>query len=289
MYYPEELENQTQEAAKYSRVTSSLQLLGDSLRIRIDNPDSTQVTWWLQTARRTLLEGHTSSHLFDTLLHKVAYRDYQLKVNYISNGQLRSESKEAYAFKKALQVELIQPARVFPGEEVDVELQVRDYRGKTVSDVELTASALNAQFNEGLPLYGPKITKKPARERKPRPRYRLNRMALNNQPRPLDSTWYARLQLQEQLFYQLRFAGSGTLFHYDTLDTWQPEAAAPQFAPYIINQGKAEPIYLIYCNSELVYDHGIGGQQGYSFPARRATTASAFAPVNSKSPSTPCC
>lgn len=268
LHYPEELEAQTQEASKYAKVIPSLQLRGDSLRIRIDNPDSTLVTWWLLTARRTLLEGHTSSARFDTLLPNVSYRDYWLKVNYLSNDQMHSNNEEAYASKKMLQVELIQPEKVFPGEEVDVELRVRDYRGRPVSNVELTANALNAQFDDNLPVSGPQITKKQTRERKQRPRYKLDREVINKRPHPLDSAWYARLQLQEQLFYQLRFAGSGALFHYDTLDIGQPEPAAPQFAPYIINQGKAEPVYLIYCNSELVYYHGVSGQQGYSFPGK---------------------
>jgi hypothetical protein len=82
---------------------------------------------------------------------------------------------------------------------------------------------------------------------------------------PLDTAWYRRLGLEEELFYRLRFPEQGSYWQHDSLVADTAYRRLALFAPYVVKQGQAQPVYLIYCNRELVYYSGTDHQPPYSF------------------------
>ncbi|MFK7907137.1 MAG: carboxypeptidase-like regulatory domain-containing protein, partial [Chitinophagales bacterium] len=85
----------------------------------------------------------------------------------------------------------------------------------------------------------------------------------------INKDWYKKLQLDEKRYYQLRFPDKGVFMQTDSIEGIAPQDTfyrdIAQFAPHLVKDGKEQPIYLIYCNQNLVYYYEANPQSPYSF------------------------
>lgn len=264
-------EGETEQLSVGSRGSASLVQLsgefwGDTLAIFIRNPRRLAIAWHVEGERGVLGEGMAQGEDYLHLLPKLGRRDCRIKINYIWGGRLQGDEATVARYKNQLRIALRQPDKVLPGEVAQVEVAVTDYKQRPVPNTRLAAGAVNAQFPEGAALRAPRITHRPAKFKQAK-RYELDKAKASFRL-DLDADWYQRLHLDSLLFYQLRFPERGLHFHYDTLDLGRARPEPPQFAPFAVRKGKAQPIYLIYCNRELLYYYGLSGSPPYSFAGR---------------------
>ena len=238
----------------------------DSVFVSIQNPKKIPFQYRIGPKGRAVTEGQTDASYFQWAGPAPAGTAYFLEYQYIWGGRSANEMKSIEFYEKLLQIELESPEEVFPGEEVKVSLQVKDARNKPVEEADLTVGAVNAQFNSQAHFTSPDISYKPAQKPRTRNKFELDQAYFKNTTNlEMTADWAQKLDAQNQLFYRLRYHQEGVYMEYDSItgDSFYQHIA--QFAPYIIKKGKAEPIFLIYCNRELVYYHGVGDDPPYSF------------------------
>jgi alpha-2-macroglobulin len=249
-------------------VQLAAQLRGDTLRLQIQNPRRLKLYWQVQSRQGEWAAGYTADSAFSAVMPGAGGEAYFVQCHYVWGGLPQIAKAEALYYKKLLNIELEQPEKVYPGQTETIKIVAKDYRQRPVSGVHLAAGAINAQFEQTRSFKAPDIAYRPPRAPMIYNRFQTNPYTSRVLSSSLDTAWYRRLGLGEQLFYRLRFPEKGSFWQYDSLaaDTALRELAL--FAPYVVKQGRAQPIYLIYCNRELVYYYGTDDKPPYSFAGR---------------------
>jgi alpha-2-macroglobulin len=251
-----------------AEVQLSARLGGDTLYLVIENPRRLQLDWQVQTRQGVWAEGHTAEPVFARALPGARAEGYFAQCRYVWGGRPQRASAEVQPYKKLLNIALEQPEKVYPGQSELVKITATDYRQRPAAGVHLAAGAVNAQFEEGPGFKAPDISFRPARKPLVFNRFQLNPHDARFFRAPLDTIWYRRLGLEEELFYRLRYLEQGSYWQYDSIAVDTAYRRLALFAPYVVKQGQAQPIYLIYCNRELVYYYDTDHQPPYSFVGR---------------------
>jgi alpha-2-macroglobulin len=241
---------------------------GDSVEIRLYNPHRIPVIWQIFTKNGEADRGSFQEESRQWRRASQGSAPYFLKYQYIWGGKVYDKEEQIIPYKKLIHLEIEGPERVRPGQTVQMALQARDYRGREARGVNIAAGAVNAQFGSLDNIRSPKIRYRRAREPLNFGNFRLRALKKKSFRQPLDRRWYERLDLEKELFYRLRFSRQGIYAEYDTITVDSFYRGVAQIAPYIIRNGKAAPVYLVYCNRKLVYYYGVDDDPPYSFVGR---------------------
>jgi len=246
-----------------AQVAVSGEHVGDSLYVYVRNPRSLPLVWeWYENKK---LKTAASSIPAGVFFSRVANpnKSYYLKYSYKWNGRIFNQNLDLKFYKNKLDMQVIQPAVIQPGATVAVKVKIKDEKGKNAANVNLTALSINDQFKNSN-LYGPKIKIGPFKKPKKKPSYRFNTRK-NIKRKKITKNWVERMKLTEDLFYKIRYPQKGVLLHYEKIkgDSFYQDIA--QFAPYIIKDGKEQPILMIKVNRELVYFYDVDDNPPYSF------------------------
>ncbi len=233
-------------------------------QFQLNNPHQIPVHYTIQTKNQVVLRdsSSTSETIFSKSKHQGAYF---IQYSYVWGGTTHDEESSLQPYKQQLSIKVNQASKVRPGDLVNTEIEVLDYKGNSVQGVNLTAGAINAQFKKINNFSTPKISYK--RKRKPFQftNFELEAASLNLKKPPLTEKFYSDFNLEDHLFYKARFDNpNGIILQYDSLSNAKFSELA-QVAPYLIENGKEVPIHLIYINQKLVYYAGTTIPRPYSF------------------------
>ncbi|MCC8153797.1 MAG: carboxypeptidase-like regulatory domain-containing protein [Tannerellaceae bacterium] len=166
---------------------------------------------------------------------------------------------------KKLEIITDLPDRVYPGQEIETTIQVKDIQGKPVPKADLTAMAYNQLLNynpSDLPYYGPPVIGRHAKAS-----YELGEQLTATSTIPLSyDYWNAYARLDTLDYYRFAYPRENIFIH--TEDT--PDGIT-QFTPYVMHNGEALEIYAIECDGIPLFFSWTYHQQGYSFPVENAT------------------
>lgn len=239
----------------------------DSVFFRITNPRRLPVSWFLYRRQQEAARGWTADSLLEWSAPNPAAAPCRLKLQYTWAGKVQEEELALPAYRKMLAIEVEQPRRVAPGQAVPAKVRVLDYKGRPAPGADLVAGAIRAQFGTGKNYISPEI-----RYRKPEPAlqyndYQLAPCRFTTARRTITREWRRRFGLDSLLFYRLRHPPRGVLLAYDTLAADSFYRTVAQFAPYIVRDGREQPVVLAYCNRKLAYYSGADLSRPYSFAA----------------------
>ncbi len=264
------------------------QRLNDTLVFTAQNPQRVPLVYRIFRRNTLLSEGTTADNIWTWSTANIAH-DYTVHYAYTWAGEQQSFEDKSPFFEKVLNVSLQAPPRVEPGETVQIKVSVTTPDQRPVAGADVTAGGYNSQFGDKKPYSTPRISDK--KDKIPR-LYPLweDLESLNSASFyvPLSAQWYRRLALDSLPFYQLRkVAPPGNLAQPSAMAMAQnivppvfstpnpaqalkPEQDSfflkqPQFSPFIIQNYKAEPIYMIWVDEMLVYYHGVTQYTPYSF------------------------
>jgi len=156
-----------------------------------------------------------------------------------------------------------QPTIIQPGETVRVKVKIKDDKGKDAANVNLTALSINDQFKNTY-VNGPKIKIGPFKKPKEKPNYRTSSREKIKRKK-INKDWVQKMDLEEELFYKIRYPKKGLLLHYEKIEGDSFYQNITQFAPYIVNNGEEQPILMIKANRKLVYYYDVDDNPPYSF------------------------
>jgi hypothetical protein len=229
----------------------------DSLYIQLVNPLRLDVSWYIYQGNILLEKGYGKE--FD-LSYPGAFPDvtYYADIFYNMGDKEQVFRRTFVPRSDYLSVETDLPERAYPGQQIDVNIQVKDHAGKPVKEADLTAFAVNTLLNydvPDLPYYGT-----PPRTREQRPAYSIHgKDCIFSMP--LDYPfWNKTARLDEMPYYRFTYPGKSRFVY--TVNT--PDSTT-QFAPFVMKDGEAVDIYVIEANGRPVYFSWTEQPKGYSF------------------------
>lgn len=237
----------------------------DSVFVRLDNPFKLPVRYRIMCGHKTIQQG-----IGDSLFWKKQDRtqaSYYILFNYVWGGEMISRYINIHLLEKQLNIQLQQPQDVYPGQQADVKIKVTDYKNRPVQHVNLTAMAVNKQFEsttipwipylgkkkrDFLHFYNPNLY-----------RYRENAELddLTASDRDTVSTsMMKRTGVDSILFYKFSFPENGAFYFYDSICSTNA-----QFSPYMVESGKILQPLLIYLDNKLIYAIESNVKRRYAF------------------------
>lgn len=229
----------------------------DSFNVVVNNPQKVPVSWYVYQGNELLEKGSGDEIEFKS---KIENRElsYYVELLYSFGGTDHVITNEYTFREKSLDIAVNLPERVFPGQKLDVDIEVTDEAGDPVANVDLTAFATTAKLDHyvpDLPYYG-----STSRERSATATYSKRDLNSRSAVLSLDyERWAPRARLDTMKYYQLIYPGR-KFFSYK-----EPISDSTQFAPYVMQKGEAKQVYVIEINQEPVYFSWTGQPKGYSF------------------------
>lgn len=245
--------------------SSLLQISGnrtaDSIKLEVINPRNLFFNYNTYLKNQRLSSGYGDKLQVSEPLNSL--EDYQIAIQYIWGGEVKTENISVPIKDKALTIEVDQPNLVYPGQNSTIELSVTDYKGNPVKGVDITAYSLTKKFGH----HPPQL---PYLGKKRKSRNIINTFSLNsnklNQAKngELDfKYWNNKAGLNTIEYYKFLYPGNDI---YRT--SFYPKDSITQFAPFVFSNGKPIPIHVIYVDNVPVYFNWSTNQRPYSFNIR---------------------
>jgi hypothetical protein len=225
--------------------------------ISIQNPRRIPFVYNLYCGKAEVQRGFSDSLVY--VSRAKHHKPYSLSIRYLWGGEIRKSNYQINTKPRELTLTPIEPITVNPGAETELQLQVTDYKGRPVKNVDVTAYGITKKFEAPSPRV-PRFTKR----KKGRPiinNFEINRKYLSDQTMPLkymDWVFEAGIDSIEH-FRFLYPLDSVYRFEYATGD------GITQFAPYAIQEGRPKRIHIIYVDQKPIYFDWTTNPQPYAF------------------------
>ncbi|MDH5610248.1 MAG: hypothetical protein OEY56_12290, partial [Cyclobacteriaceae bacterium] len=233
---------------------------GDSLYVSLANPHAVPITYFIYRKSREIDRGRCVS--LDKRMATSTRQNYFVSIQYLWGGEVYSRNYEIPFRDAQLALRSFHPEVVFPGTEHELSVMVHDARGKPVGGVDVTAHALTSKFkNYNVPTL-------PYLGKTYKGRTKINSFRLNDfsdrkdtGSDKLDWTfWNSRMMLDSILYFQFLYPGRGMF-----ADRVATPDSSTQVAPFIVQNGKVQPAYMVYVDEHPVYFEMATQEQRYSF------------------------
>jgi hypothetical protein len=243
----------------------------DSLFIRINNPRNTKFWYTIYTGNK-LFESGTATRLIYQKPFKYTGR-VSVLVNSVWAGESISKEDIVPLLDHFLNVEVQQPVSVYPGQQADIEINVKDKTGKAVANADITAYAVTKKFDNYKSVTPPYLGS----------RYKNRPFKQDLLFKRLVDTGRVKLDWQ----YQSRQMGLDTITYYkfthpDTLYSITESApdSLTQVAPFVVKDGEILPVHILYIDEKPVYFSQSQDLQRYSFAVTPGTHSLRFRTVD---------
>jgi TonB-dependent SusC/RagA subfamily outer membrane receptor len=218
----------------------------DSLNIYADNPAKLKFSYFLYKRNREVARGYIDSLNFTKRTPGKA--NYLLSVQYMWGGDINSENYSINYKNEGINIELIQPELVYPGQTTSIKIKVSDNNGKPLNDADLTAFAITSKFN----YYGPQLPSfKEQKERKGKNlinSFHFNDFNTTHNQELNYEQWREIAGLDSMEYYKFIYPDSGI---YKT--DYTPTDRITQFSPYVVDKGGFEKVFVIYVDDKPAY------------------------------------
>ena len=232
----------------------------DSIQLFLHNPRHLSVKYAIYKGQKKLIQEGETDHL-SKLIIDPTNASYFMNCQFMWAGKMESIRRSSHVFDKSLKIEIDQAEKIYPGQVVDVNVTVNDYKDLPLENVNLTVGAINSQFKkEGIPTVP--YLGKGRRRASYFNKFYLDDFRLS-QSFSIDSVWQEKLHLDTLLYYQVVYPNNGSFAYYDS--SMNIENA--QFAPHLYDNGVKETIHLIYIDGVLKYHSQLNHSEPFSFKA----------------------
>lgn len=205
----------------------------------------------------------------DSVYYRVFYdkskAPYCLIASYFWEGEAKFEVATNQIFEKDLKLEIDQPAQIYPGQKLKINVGVKNYNNEPVKQVDLTAWSVNSQFDEISEPFVPKFNtyrEGPYISYFNDLGYGSNNIKYFENLFSIDSTWINRLHLDTIPYYKSRYVKDSILFYYDPIKT-----DIAEFAAFLFDKGNDIPIQMLYIDGQLKYYNYTSKFLPYAFTA----------------------
>ena len=230
----------------------------DSIFINFINPRNIPFIYTIYKKNNTIVESGNVVGLHRAFETKTT-APYSISYQYQWASQNRNIEHIIRNYENNLNVKLIQPYRILPGQTVDVKVKVTDFDNNDVENANVLVSSVNSKFEESSI---PEVSSW-NKYYKPRKKYpSLNKKALySNSYNKIHKNLYHSSNVDTIAFYNFIFPKNGIVLNYDS----SHNIKNAQFTPHIYNRGLPIEIHIIYVDDKLMYFSGSLGRTPNSF------------------------
>ncbi len=227
--------------------------------VKIDSHEGTNFNYFIYKRNIVLAKGYTNK--LDTLLNIPNSKGCYISLNYVWGGKAYEKSYEIPLQNKQLQVKIIQPDVIYPGQKVNLTVEVNNFKNKPVSGVDITVWGNTKKFNYSAPVL-PNYSFEP-KSRTMFNKYYLQDDNLFGQEGSLKlkyNDWNAKMNLDTITYYQFTRPENGIDIIYEDAND-----EITQFAPFVFNEGAFNQVHFIYMDYKLLYSSYSTIKYPYSF------------------------
>ena len=229
----------------------------DSVFIRTVNPHGLPFTYSIAKGSKEIEKGSSSD--VKRSLKDDSKDPYYISYHYTWLGEPVDRMFAIQLYDKAIQVKIEQPTDIYPGQKAEVKIKVTDLHKTPVANVNLTAYAINAQFdrsNNPYPSYLGKVHRRSIQN----DQYDLDVENQETGDLPLSDTWRAKMHLDTMTYYKMLYPKNGMYSNYDSVKT-----VNAQFSPFLFDKGRQVPVYIVYVDDYPVYYYDTDNADEYAF------------------------
>lgn len=236
----------------------------DTLGFIINNSYKIPVYYTVLFGKKIIAAGKSSDGNIIWQKKMSNYRQaYKVRWQYVWGGEEKSGEESIGLFYKLLDIKINTSETVFPGQKDKVNIEVKDYRGKPATHVNLTAVSYNNQFSKDI-----RVPQPPYLAKYKGRKYLLHEGFENDGEVFLNKkyligknkAWLQRFSLDSMEYYKLLFPVKG---YYDAVTLI--DGVMPQLSVNVVQKGVPQEVYLLYVNRQLVYYNGVTDKMPYSF------------------------
>lgn len=191
---------------------------------------------------------------------------YTLKYNYLYAGKQVEKTESVALLYKLVNINIVNKDKVFPGQKDSITVEVKDYKGKPVNNMNLTAVSYNTQFSKDIhvkeppylahykstaPLWKRGLYKDEDYENV----YISKKCLLGKHP-----AWLNKFGLDSMVYYQMLFPDTCVKHFANFKNDFFPEVGV-----YVVEKGVPQPIYILYLNRQPYYYDVTTVKMPYSF------------------------
>jgi hypothetical protein len=217
----------------------------DSLKVHVSNAQHVPFWYTLFAGNKAVKRGYANR--IDTAMAFSEDKIAEISVDYLWHGRMQHLQRRGLYEKQELRVQLDAPAAIYPGQTVQMGVNVTDISSKPVANTDVTAYAYTAKFPDEDDLY-PLMIGDPYRfrEHKNLPSNLIPLEKLGGVPLEWNR-WHRRFGLDSIVYYQ--FAYPNEL--YIGQESTKSEDAV--VVPFAIKDGQIDPAYIVYIDGQPVY------------------------------------
>ncbi|MDP4214901.1 MAG: carboxypeptidase-like regulatory domain-containing protein [Bacteroidota bacterium] len=231
----------------------------DSVTIVSINPKHLDFWYTIFAGNRIVARGYTRQLNYRE--RSVTPKNYFLSVQYFCAGKLSEDTYTLPLREKLLRVQLVEPRVVYPGEETDLAVSVKDIHDRPVAGADVTAYSFTSKFDAyrlpGLPYFGKSYPRRkliePLSLAKDVDGRVIRDMPLNWE------RWSREMRLDSMEYY--RFLHPATVY----VNTENAADRLTQIAPFVSVRGVLQAIHQVYIDEKPVYFSQSGQLRRYSF------------------------
>lgn len=230
----------------------------DSLLINLQNPRNLNVVYNIYKHNHEILRGSGKSLYFKQF--QKSKQNFYITLRYLWGGEVKSQTYTAILRDKNLNIKMEKPNLVYPGQKSNLTVNVTDFTGKPVENVDVTAFSLTDKFQytpPAVPYLGKRMPDKELINN-----FKIDLPDVNSANRLLNTN---QLKTYESLdtieYYKFRYPENGFYrFDYRMYDR------ITQFAPFVFDiNGNMKKIQVIYVDNKPVYFAWSDNNQPFSF------------------------
>lgn len=229
----------------------------DSLAVSVSNEHKVPFWYSIFSGNKVLLKGYATR--LDTLIKHSSVKAAHVKLNYIWDEEEQSIETSAFYRPHILNVKLLAPEVVYPGQTVNMQVKVTDLNNLPVAATDVTAYAYTSKFKNGygvnVPYFGKSFF-----ARKLNQKFEAEDLSLSGQL-PLNwEKWGRELHLDTVEYY--KFSQTKDLYTIAENGDGSDRAIV---APFVVRNGNIEPVHVLYIDDRPVYFSQASQLQRYAF------------------------
>lgn len=216
----------------------------ESLVIQSSNPRKIPFVYYLYKTNNEVDRGYGTE--LNIKKRTLTNENFYLAMQYLWGGEVIDYNYEIALDKNKLQVNISAPAVVFPGQSVELTVDVKDGKGKPVADVDILAHGLTSKFKahpEDVPKYA-----SGKKERQLINTFDLDVAPHYQDSRPYDYDRWNPLMALDSIEY-FKFLYPSDLYRFE----YTPKDSTTQFSPFVVKDGVLQSIGVVYVDQIPVY------------------------------------
>ncbi len=230
----------------------------DSVRVLLINPKRLKVWYTLFNGEKVVARGYSTD--LDLSFRTRSQKNYSISLQYVYGSRPVTDEFVIPYQDKLLNLVVDQPAYVYPGQTVNVGLQVTDQQGKPVEHADVTAYSFTTKFDRFRAPNVPYLGKIYPRRRGFNTFYPGDQPDTATEIRYTWERWGKALGLDTMEYFRFLRPLSLYINHASVKDS------LTQFAPFVVLNGEIEPVQLLYLDERPLFFSQARQLQRYSFP-----------------------